>query len=199
MTALPLAETIPVQLSDLDVFLQNVRPRLAGENVAELVHRYELRPASRLRVGIAALIQNEGVHESRSRISDPDALLPARIVDAVRFRVGHIDLVLVVEGDPAWRAELRPCREMLALLVEELDAIVAAVGHEYAASRIDGDAVQRVELAGRVSGLPPRLDELSVLRELHHAVVAVRLVAVRNENVAIGGHRHRARRREVGG
>src|SRR6266566_4719976 len=114
MTALPLAETIPVQLSDLDVFLQNVRPRLAGENVAELVHRYELRPASRLRVGIAALIQNEGVHESRSRISDPDALLPTRIVDAVRFGVGHIDLVLVVEGDAAWGAELRP-RESMAM------------------------------------------------------------------------------------
>ena len=85
------------------------------------------------------------------------------IVHAVRFGIGDVNLALVVERDAARRAELRPCREVLALLIEELDAVVVAVGDEDAALHVDGDAVQRAELARRVAGLAPRLDELAVL------------------------------------
>src|SRR6476646_2928243 len=97
-------------------------PRLTREDVAVFVHRDEFRAASGLRIRVAARVQDESVHKTRPGVSDPDALLPTRIVHAVRFRIGDIDLVLVVEGDPARRAELGPCREMFALLVEELDA-----------------------------------------------------------------------------
>src|SRR5262245_14061864 len=78
-------ETRPIELSHLNIFAQHTRTRLAAEDVAELVDGDEFGTASGLRVRIAALIENEVVHEPGPRIADPDALFPARIVHAVRF------------------------------------------------------------------------------------------------------------------
>jgi len=48
----------------------------------------------------------------------------------IRLGVGDIDLILTVEEDPARRPELRPGRQVLALLIEQLDPVVAAIGDE---------------------------------------------------------------------
>ena len=40
-----------------------------------------------------------------------------------------------------------PGREVLPFLIEELNAIVSAIGHEHAAAGVDGEPVQRPELA----------------------------------------------------
>ena len=77
---------------------------------------------------------------------------------------------------------------MLPFLIEDLDAVVPAVGDKHTTPRIDGNRMNGPELAGRISGLAPRLDELAIFRELHDAVVVVHAVTVAHEDVAIGGN-----------
>src|SRR5439155_25003334 len=45
-----------------------------------------------------------------------------------------------------------------AVAIEDLDAAIAAVGYIDAASGIRGDAVRRMELAGLVAAVAPRLE-----------------------------------------
>ena len=158
---------------------------------------HELRPAPCLHVRVPSLVENEEVHPAGFGVPDPDPLLPPGVVHEVRLGVGHVNLILVIEEDSARRAELRPDGQELAVLVEELDAIVRPIGDEHAASPIDRDCVERAELAGCVPGLSPGLDELPVLRVLHDAVVAVDLVPVGDEDISVRSDGHGAGRREV--
>src|SRR5207244_5638573 len=82
-------------------------------------------------------------------------------------------------------------------LIEDLNPVVAAIADEDAAPRVDRDGVERVKLARPPAALTPRLDELSVLRKPHHAVVAVVVMAIGHEDVAACGNRDIARRIEV--
>jgi hypothetical protein len=75
---------------------------------------------------------------------------------------------------------------MLALLVEDLDAAVGAVGDEDTAGIINGDGVERAELARSVAGLAPGSDVFSVTGKLDDAIIAVVGVAVGDEDVAVG-------------
>ena len=54
-------------------------------------------------------------------------------------------------------------RKKFAVAVEHLNAAVAAVGDVDIALRIRRDAVRRIELAGPIAGLAPRLQPLAVL------------------------------------
>src|SRR5437867_7419917 len=150
------------------VFAQHARPRLACKDVAVLVDGAELWPAAGRGCRIAALVEDEVLDPAVLGVADPDALLEARIVDVVRFRIEHVDHVVVVdrEGDPARHAELIPARQKLAVLVEDLDARVRAIAHEQAVALVHGDAVRGPELARRVAGLAPGFDELAVLGKL---------------------------------
>src|SRR5262249_28464294 len=127
------------------------------------------------------------------RVADPDALLESGIVDVVGFGIENIDQVLVVdrESDPARHSKLIPPREKLSILIEYLNSSVLSVADKDPASLVHRDAVRRAELAGRIAGLAPGLDELALLRELHDAIVGA--VAVCNENIAVG------RRHDTGG
>ena len=94
--------------------------------------------------------------------------------------------------NPLTPAELLPLPEELAVLIEDLEPHVAAVGDEETAARIEGETVRRAELAGRGAELAPRLDELSVFRELvdprHGARRRVRILAAMalgDEDVAV--------------
>src|SRR5262249_59949419 len=101
------------------------------------------------------------------RAADADAALPAGIRLAVRLRVRDVEDVTLVDVDAAGPSELLPLLEELAVLVEDLDAVVRAVGHEQPPLRIQGQAVRSVELARAGALLAPGLDERPVLRELH--------------------------------
>src|SRR5690349_9388128 len=83
-----------------------------------------------------------------------------------RLRVGGVQIVVLVDEQPADAAERFGLFEELAFQIEELQADVAAIGDEEPAARVDREAVRRAELAGPGPELAPRLDELSVLREL---------------------------------
>src|SRR5204863_2396045 len=126
----------------------------------------ELRSAARLCAWIAALIQDEVPHPASQRVSDSDALLEARIIDIVRFRVEDVDQVFIIgrEGNTARHSELVPCGDVLSVLVEDLDPGIAPIACEQAASLVHGDAVHRAEFTRRIPGLSPGLDELSVFR-----------------------------------
>src|SRR6185503_8624791 len=69
-----------------------------------------------------------------------------------------------------------------AVVVEHLNARVSGVGGVDVALRVDRDAVDVRELAGRGPFLTPRLHEHAVFRELGDARVAA---AVGDENIAL--------------
>lgn len=119
------------------------------------------------------------------RVADADAHLPPRVLHVVGFGVGHIDVVMRVEEDAARAAVLGPLVDEGAFLIEELDAVVGTVAHEDSAALVDGDGVQRAELAGRVACLAPCLDEAAIGRELDDAVVADGAVAIGDEDGAV--------------
>src|SRR5579871_3972514 len=66
-------------------------------------------------------------------VADADALLEARIGLFTRLRVGHVDRILLVDPDAAGPAELLPFGQELAVLIENLNPVVGAVGHKQAA------------------------------------------------------------------
>src|SRR5690242_19849303 len=80
----------------------------------------------------------------------------------------------------------------MAVLIEDLDAIVLAVADKEAPLRIKGQRVRTVEFAATCSFLAPRLEELTVRIEFHDARIGrwFLSVAVGDKDVAIGGNRH---------
>src|SRR3954463_6900510 len=109
----------------------------------------------------------------------------ARGIEIVRrIRIRHVHH-LVAAGRDAERLRVADILDLALerpIVVEDLDALVAAIGRIDVALGIDGDAVDAGELAGRVASLAPRLDEHAVLRELGDARVAA---AVGDEDVAL--------------
>src|SRR5688500_2500452 len=130
-----------------DVFLQLLRTRFAAVQVALAVDRDELRAGSRRLARVSPRILDERRYPPTPGIADPDAHLPARILHIVGFRVGDVNLIPRVEEDAARPPELRPLREELPFLVEELDPVVRAIAHEDAAARVHRNGVERAELA----------------------------------------------------
>src|SRR5262245_4335033 len=58
-----------------------------------------------------------------------------------RFGVGDVDRVVLGDEYAARPAELPPLVEKAAVLIEDLDAVVLAIGDEQPAARVDRDAV----------------------------------------------------------
>src|SRR6267142_5630244 len=145
---------------------------------AVAIHRHALAAAAarkvrRLRIG------HEVPHLAVAFAADADAALHCRIgVRHAGLRVGAIEHPRAIEEDAARPPELPPLGEELPLLVEHLDARVAAIGHEQPSLRIEHEAVRRVELALTRSLPAPLLDVLPVAVELDDARVAVAAVAV---------------------
>ena len=81
----------------------------------------------------------------------------------------------------------------LAVRIEDLDALVLAIGHPEQPVRIDRDAVRDLELPGRRAFAAPRRDELPVLVELQDARIAPRprRVPLHDEDVAVAADRRR--------
>ncbi len=141
--------------------------------------------------------------------TEPSFALPMRMprfqarvapaADGLRLRIRDVDVVLRVDEDSARAAELVPGVEQLAVLVEDLDAVVAAVADEQAALGIHRQRVRLVEVVGAVAELAPRFDQRSVLRKLVYSRRAPRgrRVALGDEDVAVGRDEDRVRLEEV--
>ena len=172
-------------LSNLNVFAQNPGAWFSGKHIPVFVDSAELRPATGCRSGITALVQNEIPHPTIQGVADSDSLLKTRIVDIVGLGVEHVDQVFIIdrEGHPTRHPKLMPLSQKLPFLVEDLNPGVGSIAHEHTAPFVHIDAVRRTELAGRVSGRSPSLNELSILRVLHDAII--RTVAVRDEDISV--------------
>ena len=132
--------------------------------------------------------------------ADAHAVHPARMPVLLGFGVDGIQHVVVVDEQAADAAVLVVDVEQVPVLVEDLDAVVAAVGDEQPALRVEGEPVGRPELAGPKADLAPLLDEVAVLVELQdppgrtlRRVGVLSAVAVRDEDVAVRRRDHVAR------
>ena len=90
------------------------------------------------------------------------------MVQRTRLRVDHVEHVALDE-DSARAAEHVARLEVLPVLIEDLQAVVAAIGHPQAALRVEGERMRGAELAVAHADGAPRLDELAVGRELADA------------------------------
>src|SRR6185369_3160759 len=181
-----------------DVLLEPLRRGFAAVDVAVAVDRHEFGAVASGLPRVSPGKQNERVNPARLAVADADPLLPSGILNVIGLGIGDVDLILAVEGNPARLAELGPRRgERLAVLIEDLNAVVAAIADEHTSARIDRDGVNRMEFAGCPAGLAPRGHEFSRARELHDAIVAGFTVSVGDEHVAARRHRDVARRREM--
>src|SRR5258706_258689 len=100
--------------------------------------------------------------------ADPDAVTPVRVVVRARLRVDHVDRVAPDE-EATGAAEHIARLKVRSVLIEDLDAVVAAIRHPQAASPVERQRVRGAELAVTHADSAPRLDELPVGRELADA------------------------------
>src|SRR5260221_6357417 len=102
----------------------------------------------------------------------------------------HPEEPVVADADVVRLLDVRKLVEVLAVLVEHLDAIVRAIGDVDASVLVDRDRVRRLQLAVAGAARAPHHQELAVLVELGDARVAV---AVADEEGPVG------QPRDVGG
>src|SRR5262249_3715242 len=144
-------------------------------------------------------LRNEGGDLAVFDAANADALLEARIVARGRLRIGDVDHVVLVDGNVARPSELLPFGNELAIGLENLNAIVGAVGDVDSPHRIEGDAVRRVEFAWSLAVFAPRGDELSVFGELDDAVIGPVAVPVGEVDFAVARDYDRATRSQIAG
>src|SRR5712691_10900643 len=115
-------------------------------------------------------------------ISGPGAELPERELQVSQEVVFDHSLgnrvvgpdVLVRAHDHGVRRDVRPLVEELAVLVKHLNAPVRSIGNkDVVVSAAHGDSVRGVELTRGRALAPPLQQNLSVLVELHDALIAV--------------------------
>ena len=101
--------------------------------------------------------RNEHRHFPVFETPDPDPPLPARVNPFGRLRVGRVDDVVPVDGQPAGAAEVVVFTDELPILRQDLNAMVVAIGDNQPALGIELERVRRPELARPCSGLADRL------------------------------------------
>src|SRR5262245_38131417 len=166
----------------------------ASIDVARVVHADAFR-----RAGVDRRLWYEGGDLAVLDAADADALLEARIVARGRLRIGDVDHVVLLDGNVARPPELLPFGNELAVRLENLIAVVGAVGDVDASHRIESDAVRRVEFARPLAVLAPRGDECPVLGELDDAVVGPFAVPIDDVDFAVGRDHDRATRTQIAG
>src|SRR5579862_291743 len=154
----------------LDVFLQIFRTNLSPVNHALRIRHDALGRAGSTWRGLLR-IGNESSYGAILGAPDSHAALPAGMIFVVRFRIGHIHVVLLVDENPARPAELHPHFQKLPVLIEDLDTIVSAIGHEEPSLGIESQRVRYVELAFARAFRSKGLDEFTVLVEFDNPCV----------------------------
>ena len=132
-------------------------------------------------------IRNERLQRSVQGVADHDAPDLTSLGCRIGESRAHIDGVVLAHEHGARLAELLPRGDEVAVLIEDLDALVLAIGDIDAVLRAaEEDVVRFVEIAGRGASFSPALDEFSILRKFQHAAVVVRIgqVAVGHEDIA---------------
>ena len=109
--------------------------------------------------------------------------------------ISDVQRVVAVDEHSTRSSELPPLLEELAVLIENLNAVIATIADEEAPARVHREGVRSlcVKIARRAPLLSPRLDEFSVLRKLHDARVRHTAVAVADEDIAVRGDEDRGR------
>ena len=122
------------------------------------------------------------------------------------LRVDRIERVVVGDEEPADPAELVVGVEQIAVLIEDLDPVVAAVGDEEPAPGIEFQRVRGTELARTEPDDAPFLDEVALGVELQDApgppfgwIRTLAAVTVGHEDVTVRGGDDVARLVELAG
>src|SRR5258708_29303900 len=160
-------------------------------DVAAVIDGYGLAPLS----GASGLAfrergRNEGGHRSVPGAADREPAPKAAIYSPSRFGIRAIKNVVLVDEEAARAPKLFPLVDELAVLIEDFDAVVAAVGDEQAAGRIHRQPVRQGKLPRAPAPLAPCGDELACLRGLHHPPIGGTPMALPAEHTAHGGAAH---------
>src|SRR5260370_11923924 len=134
--------------------------------------------------------RNEGGHRSVPGAADREPAPEAAIDSPSRFGIRAIKNVVLVDEEAARAPKLLPLSDELAALIEDFDAVVAAVGDEQAAGRIHRQRVRHGKLPHAASAPAPCVDGLASFGELHDPRIGGTAVAVADEDIAIGGDEH---------
>src|SRR5436190_336384 len=100
------------------------------------VTRNPATPTSAPSTSTTGVRRNEPGHAVLADRPDPDAVTPVRVVVRARLRVDHIN-GLALDEQAARAAERVARLEVRSVLIEDLDAVVAAIGHPQPASRVE--------------------------------------------------------------
>src|SRR5215510_12605225 len=189
--------------------LQDVFPYLMGADIGgiDIAHRVRRNTGCRCARSHStevARIRYESKQRPIDCTADHDAAQFARLhsrgrVASGRFvaeRDADINLVIRADEDRAWLAELLPSGDEIAVLVENLDTTVEAIGNiDAPQGTAERDIVRIIEIAGRRSFVTPGLDEPAILGEFEDAAVArgIATMAIGNKNIAIGRNRYTGR------
>src|SRR5262249_28272565 len=119
-----------------------------------------------------------------SRLVDRPVAL--RRLSLVPPQLGDVGAPVAIEHDVRGSLRVGPLLEILAVGAEDLDAIVLAIAHEYAAVPVDGNAVREIEFARSMPGHAPRMPQLAARGKAVHATVAV---AVGDVEITLGPDR----------
>src|SRR5690606_13128495 len=120
--------------------------------------------ASHDRGTLGNMLGNEIVDFTGAGTSHTQPLAPARVVVLIGFRVDGIEHVVVIDEHAADTAELIPGIQVVAFLVEDLDAAVATIRNKQTALGVHRQCVRRTHLAVLVAPLTPALDESAIWR-----------------------------------
>src|SRR2546429_9441403 len=127
------------------MFEKSPRPDSPAEDIAHRVYGNAFGRARALHLnGIRDAVEDVAGLE----LADADAAEPAGVRgDTIGFGVGDVDEA-VAQVDAARAAELFPLGDEAAILLEDLDAVVAAVGNDEPPLGVHGDIVRGLELGG---------------------------------------------------
>lgn len=123
---------------DADVFLQFARAGFAAIEVAGSVGRDEFRSVPPGEAWIAGWQHDEIVDPACLGVANTDSHFVPRVLDVVGFRIGNEDVSIGIKGNAAGSTELRPLGDVGAVLLENLQAIVKAIGDEKLSLVVDG-------------------------------------------------------------
>src|SRR5713226_117416 len=160
-------------------------------DVAVVIDGYGLAPLSSASgLAFRERGRNEGGHGSVPGAADREPAPEAAIDSPSRFGIRAIEHVILVDEEAARAPKLFPLGDELAILIEDFDAVVAAVGDEQAAGRIHRQRMRQGKLPRAAAALAPCGDELAFFGELHDPRIGVTAMAVADEDIAIGGDEH---------